>query len=205
MKTIILGFDEIETAAGLLKKGEVVAFPTETVYGLGVIYDNEEAYKKLIDAKKRAPNKPFTLMCSSLEESINFIDIDNRTKRLMERFFPGQLTVIVKAKKGLPSWVTLGSEFIGIRIPDSEFVRSLIAKVGKPCLVTSANKSGEPTSTLFEDVEATFAGEISAIVKGKCVSNEASTIIKIDDNGPSLIRSGPIDFNKIIEAWEEEI
>lgn len=202
MKTIKLNQSEIEKAAEVLRNGEILAFPTETVYGVGVVYDNESAFKKLVNLKKRPPNKPFALMCASLEEALRYVDISEKSKKVMERFLPGELTVLVNAKKNLPSWVTLGTNVIGIRVPDDKYIRDLFHLLRKPCLVTSANRSGEPTSKYYEDTLRIFDGECAAIVKGECNSLIPTTIINLtNEDSISLVREGPISFDTIESFW----
>ncbi len=202
MKTIKFEESDIENAAKVLQNGEILVFPTETVYGLGGIFDNEEAFNKMVEIKRRPPNKPFSLMCSSLNEAFAYCSVSEKAKRVMEEFLPGELTVLVKAKKDLPHWVTLGTDVIGIRVPDDDYIRSLFKAVGKPCLVTSANRSGEPTSRYYEEVVSIFDGECAGIVKGECVSLTPSTIIDLSkDDELTLIRKGPIPFEKIEQYW----
>lgn len=202
MKTLKLEEKDIDIAANVLRNGEILAFPTETVYGVGAVYDNEEAFKKLVNLKKRPPNKPIALMCTSVEEALNYVNVSEKAKKVMERFLPGELTVLVNAKKDLPNWVTLGTDVIGIRVPDSHYIQSLFKKVGKPCLVTSANRSGEPTSREYEEVVSIFDGECAGIVKGKCVSLTPSTIVNLtSDDNISLVRNGPIPFEEIESYW----
>jgi L-threonylcarbamoyladenylate synthase len=193
---------DIEISAKVLQNGEILAFPTETVYGVGVVYDNENAFKKLVNLKKRPPNKPFALMCSSMKQAFEYIDVSEKAKAVMDKFLPGELTVLVHAKKDLPEWVTLGTGIIGIRVPDSPFVDGLIEKVGKPCLVTSANRSGEPTSRFYDEVLKIFDNEVGGIVKGECCSLTPTTIVNLTkDDEISLVREGPIPFEQIESYW----
>lgn len=195
---------DIEISAKVLRNGEILAFPTETVYGVGVIFDNEAAFKKLVNLKKRPPNKPFQLMCSSLEQALKYVEAGPKALAIMKEFLPGELTVLVHSKPGLPEQVTLGTGVVGIRVPASDFVQKMIAKVGKPCLVTSANRSGEPTSTKYEEVLKVFDGEIGGIVKGECTSLVASTVVDVtSENEIKLIREGPVPFAKLQEAWRK--
>lgn len=199
----ILEEKDIKIAAKVLQNGDVLAFPTETVYGVGVIYDSEEAFNKLVALKKRPPNKPFALMCSSVEEADNYIVINEKTKKLMAHFLPGEITFLVKSRPDLPTWVTLGTDTIGIRVPASDFCVNLFKEVGKPCLVTSANMSGEPTLRFFEEVKAQFDGQVGAIVKGECTSLTPTTIVLILDSGIKLVREGPVPFEEIENYWKE--
>ena len=195
---------DIESAARVLREGQILVFPTETVYGIGVVFDSETAFERLVAVKKRPPSKPFALMCSSLEEAFRYIDIDAKARAVMERYLPGELTVLVPAKKELPTHVTLGTGIIGIRVPASDYVQKLIAKVGKPCLVTSANISGQPTSTNYSEVLPIFTGLVGGIVKGECTSLLASTIVDLADGRQiTLIRQGKIPFEDLEKTWRE--
>jgi L-threonylcarbamoyladenylate synthase len=194
----------IVEAAQILLEGEVLAFPTETVYGLGVVYDSKIAFDKLVTLKKRPPNKPFALMCSSKKQADSYIEAGPKAQAVMEQYLPGELTVLVNAKKDLPTWVTLGTGVIGIRVPASEFVCRMIEDVGKPCLVTSANLSGDPTSKYFEEVKRIFNGQVGGIVKGECKSLTPSTIVDLtSENEIKLVREGPVPFAKLEKAWRE--
>lgn len=199
----ILSLKEINEAASVLLNEDVLGFPTETVYGVGVVFDSKVAFERLVNLKRRSPDKPFAMMCESLDEAFNYIDVSPKAKKLMNHFLPGELTVLVKAKPELPEWVTLGTGVIGIRVPDSSYVKSLIKKVGKPLLVTSANKSGEPTTKVFEEVVEVFDGELKAIVEGKCESLIPTTIVNLSKDSLSLVREGPIPFDTIKKFWEE--
>jgi L-threonylcarbamoyladenylate synthase len=195
---------DIKIAANLLRKGEILVFPTETVYGIGVVYDSKEAFTHLVETKKRPPSKPFSLMCSSLDQAFAYVDVGPKAQAIMKRFLPGELTVLVHAKKDLPEHVTLGTGIIGIRVPDSPYVQALIAAVGKPCLVTSANISGQPTSTNYDEVLKVFDGLVGGIVKGECTSLVASTIVDLtSEDEMKLVREGPIPFQTLQEAWRK--
>ena len=107
---------DISKYASILINGGIIAFPTETVYGFGVIFDDEKAYEKLINIKRRPPEKPFTLMCEKTSD----------IKKIINKFMPGQLTIILKAKPGLPSFVVSKDNTVGIRISSHPIVQSLI-------------------------------------------------------------------------------
>lgn len=204
MKTMKLTKDDIEQAAKILQDGEVLIFPTETVYGLGGIYDDERAFQKMVAIKKRPPNKPFALMCTSVEQALQYCKVNDKAIKIMQHFLPGELTVLVHAKENLPQWVTLGTGIIGIRVPDDNYIRSLFATVGKPCLVTSANRSGEPTSRYYEEVVRLFDEECAGIVQGECVSLMPSTIVNLTkDDSISLVREGPVPFATIESYWRD--
>ena len=202
MKTIVTKFKD-EKIYPSIRENLVVAFPTETVYGLGVIYNSKEAFDNLVSVKKRNPDKPFTLMLGNKDEIEKYATFSQKTKKIIEKFMPGEITLLLKPKKDLYSWVTLGSEYIGIRVPGSKDVCDLINEVGEPMLVTSANISSEPVCKDFDEVYNVFNNKVSIIVKGEVLSKVPSTIV-ICDEELILVREGGIPFNKIKEIWEKE-
>lgn len=201
MKTLLLSVNELETAKDILLNGDIVGFPTETVYGLGVIYDQEEAFEKLMKAKNRPENKPFTLMCSSLEMIEKYAVINDKIEMLIRRFMPGPLTLILKRKCGLPNYVTAGGDYVGVRISEHPMVIDLIRKVGKPLLVPSANKSGEKPLSLYKDVYRKFNGEIAGLIKENALNDLPSTIIKIEEDNIICMRKGSLSLEEINEYW----
>lgn len=202
METKLISQKQIILAVNALKNEEVIAFPTETVFGLGVVFDSEKAYQKLVNVKKRPPMQPFTLMVADKEDIDKFAFIDGDTKKIIDKFMPGPLTLILRVKDNVPPFVTLGSGFIGIRISSLPLVRNLIRKVGKPLLVPSANKHGEAPGIEDQEVLAIFNGEIPVVIEGKSTSNVPSTIIKID-GGINLIREGAISLEQIYNVIEK--
>lgn len=192
--------NELQKAANILAFGGLIAFPTETVFGLGVVFDNSKSYKKLIEVKRRPPDKPFTLMCSDVNEIEHYAEVNEIAKALINAYMPGQFTIILKAKEGLPEYVVSKEGNVGIRISGDENVRKLIKLVGKPLLVPSANKSGEQPLTNSKDVEKVFSEEIDAVIEGESNSNIPSTIVLVD-NGVHILREGIIkesDINKLL-------
>lgn len=200
----ILNSSQLDEAAQLLNEGKVIAFPTETVFGLGVIFDNKEAYDELVKVKRRPPTKPFTLMLADREDVEKYTELNKVSRTIVNEFMPGQITLIVKAKPGLPSWCVSDVGNIGIRIADYDLVRDLIRKTGKPLLVPSANKSGEEPALSAYDVVDAFGNEISAVIDGKTVSNQPSTIILVEDKHTNIIREGAIKIDEIKRAIEKE-
>lgn len=199
MKTQVLKANNLKPASLALLSGEVVAFPTETVFGLGVIFDDEKAYQKLVAIKERPPTQPFTLMCASTLEIEKYAELSVEAKKIVKTFMPGPLTIIVKVKADVPSFVTLGTGYIGIRVSESKLVQDLIRLTGKPLLVPSANKHGVNPCLSSESVYEAFNGELPYIIEGASISNIPSTIIKINDK-IELIRTGSIPFTKILET-----
>lgn len=200
MKTIRFEKEDIEAVVELLQEGNVVAFPTDTVYGLAVIYENEEALEALKVSKGRAEDKPIPTMVSSLKQIEEIAKVDDRVRRLADAFMPGAFTIILKKKESLPAYITNGFDTVGIRMPDDAFVLELIEKCGKPLLVTSANLSGEETGITDEQVLSQLDGRIDAIVMGEAKGKVASTIVDLSKEEPVIIRSGPIEESAILSV-----
>ena len=200
----ILKQNELDEAAKLLKEGKVIAFPTETVYGLGVVYDDQKAYDSLCQIKRRPPEKPFTLMLADVKEVGKYADLNKQAKALVEAFMPGQFTLITKANEGLPAWCVSNTGNVGIRIADYDLIRDLIRKTGKPLLVPSANRSGEQPATTAYDVVEVFGEELAAVVEGESISNIPSTIVFVGDKYSDVFREGAVKIEDIKRVISEE-
>lgn len=191
--------DEISSnAANSLKNHGIIAFPTETVMGLGVSYDDEEAFNKLNRVKGRPENKPYSLMLGDINEISKYAYISEQEQKVINAFLPGPLTILLK-KKELPKWVTLDSEYVGIRVPDIEIIKTTLKKFGKPILAPSANRSGEAPALTSENVSVIFKDELDFIIPGNALNGTPSTIVLIKD-GVNIIREGIITKKQIEEA-----
>jgi L-threonylcarbamoyladenylate synthase len=200
----ILKSNELEKAAELLRAGEVIAFPTETVFGLGVVYDNKEAYDKLVKVKRRPPFKPFTLMLADIEDVEKYAELNEAARKIVDNFMPGQITMITKAKPGLPAWCVSEIGRVGVRIADYDLIRDLIRKTGKPLLVPSANRAGEEPGTTAEEVANTFGDEFPAVVEGKTVSNMPSTVVMVEEDYTHVFREGAVKLEDIKKVISKE-
>jgi L-threonylcarbamoyladenylate synthase len=201
MNTKIVDFKSNELIESI-RKGEVDAFPTETVYGLGCIASKEEAFEAMVSVKNRRPDKPFTLMLSSPNEVEKYAEVNEKTNKLIKKYMPGEITLLLKPKAHLPHWVTLNSKYLGVRVAGKEEVCDLIARVGEPMLVTSANISGQASNADFKGTFEVFNNKIPYIVDGETKSAVPSTIVICDDE-ISLVREGTIKFEEIKKTWEE--
>ena len=194
---------QYKKASKILQNGGLIAFPTETVYGLGVIFDNEQSYERLINVKRRPPEKPFTLMCGSLDDIKKYAYVNELAQTLIDAFMPGQFTIILKAKENLPRWVVSKEGNVGIRISDDKFVQNLIIETGKPLLVPSANRSGENPCHTSNEVKDSLGNDLDAIIIGESVSNIPSTIVFVDDS-VHIIRLGEISESEIKNVIKEK-
>lgn len=198
--TIIYEKEQLSEIIAAVQAGQTIAFPTDTVYGLGVISTDAQALERLKAAKGRPDSKPIPTMVASVEQLRTVACVDERAEKIAEEFLPGALTMVMKRQADLPEYMTNGWETIGVRMPDDAFVLALIAGCGAPMLVSSANRSGEATGTTFEEVMRQLDGRIDGIVKGTCGCMSASTIIDLSQDEVKVLREGPITKAQIEEA-----
>lgn len=187
----------LEDALKALNDHQVIAFPTETVFGLGVFYDDFEAYNLLNKVKNRHEDKPYTMMLYDINEINKYADVDKKYLPIIKKYMPGSLTILVKAKENVPNYVTHNTKIIGIRIPSNKEALELLRFVKKPLLVPSANKADQKPALCDEEVNAIFGNEISVIIPGKAIGGQASTIIDLTGEEIKLIRKGPIPLEEL--------
>ena len=181
----------------ILNHGGVVAFPTDTVYGLAVRYDLKEAILKMKEAKQRPETKPFPMMVSSKAQIERVAVTDARSQKLIDHWMPGALTLVFKKRPEVDELVTNGFPTIGIRMPDDEFVLEIINRVGVPLLVPSANLSGQPSCTTSEEVLKQLDGRIDAVVLGESGASTASTVCDTTGDELKILRQGPIKLEDL--------
>lgn len=198
--------DILEKAVGILNKGGIIAYPTETFYGLGVRFDIEDSLKKLYALKKRPEEKPMPLIVGSREMlSMVTESISTTAETLMDRFWPGPLTLILKAKKGLSKYLTASTANIAVRIPGESIALRLAREAGFPITATSANISGEPPADNAETVLKYFGNKIDLIIDGgKTHGCLPSTIVDVTEGSIKVVREGVISvsFLKNISIFE---
>lgn len=187
----------LNNAFRALNNHKVIAFPTETVYGLGVFYDDKEAYELLNKVKNRREDKPYTMMLSDIKEISRYAFIKDKYLSIINKYMPGSLTILVTANGCVPAYVSHGTGIIGIRIPSNKEALDLLKFVKKPLLVPSANKADQKPALSADEVKAIFANEVEVIIPGQISSGEPSTIIDLTGDEIKLIRKGPIPFEEL--------
>lgn len=199
MITELLGLEGIARAADLLKRGELVAFPTETVYGLGAYIYDAGAVQSIFRVKGRPSDNPLIAHVSSFEQVEEIAcEIPDSFHLLKDRFFPGPLTVIVKRHPSVPSVVSAGLDSIALRMSSHPIALKLIELVGSPLVAPSANLSGKPSSTQPAHVLLDFDGKIAAVIDGgKTDIGIESTVISLLGAHPMLLRPGFVTKEEI--------
>lgn len=192
----------LEEAGELIRQGKIVVFPTETVYGIGTNGLDKNAVKKLYEVKQRPLNKPISLLVSNME-MVNSIakDITEIEYKIMKKFFPGPLTIILKKKDIVPNVVTAGQNTVGIRMPRGEIARKLVEYANVPIATPSANISGEPSGTNMQEIKKHFEGKVDYFIDGgNSELGLASTIVQVVDGKPQILRQGSITYEQIIKS-----
>lgn len=189
-----IDYTKLKEPAEVIKKGGIVIFPTETVYGIGANGLDENAVEKLYDIKQRPLNKPISLLVSDMN-MVNEIakDITELEYKLMEKFFPGPFTIILKKRDIVSNIVTAGKDTVGIRMPSGEIARKLIEYANVPIATPSANISGKPSGTNLDEIMKDFNNKIDYCIDGgESKLGIASTIVKVINNTPHILRQGTI-------------
>ena len=196
MKTQILKPDKksIELACSLIKNGEVVGVPTETVYGLAGDANNPEAIKKIFEAKGRPADNPLIVHISNLSQLDGLVrEFSNDAKALADAFWPGPLTIIMPKGKNVCDATCAGLDSVGIRMPANEIARQIIEKSNTPFAAPSANISGKPSPTNANDVFEDMNGKISLVIDGgECQAGVESTVVSVLNDTPIILRPGVV-------------
>ncbi len=190
---------QIQKGVQILKEGGLVAYPTDTVYGLGANAFNREAVEKIYEIKKRPRQLAFPLLLASINQVADVAGyIPEIAWLLMKHFWPGGLTVVLPKKTNLPDYLTCGGTTVAVRIPNHPVPLALINGLGAPLIGTSANLSGQPSALTAEEVEAQLGGKISLIINGgRCPGGVESTIVDISQEVPRILRQGLISKEEI--------
>lgn len=195
-------FEKLKEPAKIIKNGGIVIFPTETVYGIGTNGFNEDGIRRIYELKKRDFSKPISLLVSNME-MVKMVakDISDLEYALMKRFFPGPFTIILKKKKDVPDILTANGDTVGVRMPSGEIAKKLIEYAGVPIATPSANISGRPSGTNIDDIIKDFDGKVDCVIdSGESKLGIASTIVKVVNGVPYILREGTITREKVEEV-----
>jgi L-threonylcarbamoyladenylate synthase len=203
-KILKIGADNSEEkiltqAAEIIAGGGIIAYPTETFYGLGADATNNEAIQKIFVVKGRDFKNPVSLIIANENDIQPLVqDVPETAKKLMDKFWPGALTIVFSASNDVSSLLTAGSGKIGLRISSHPIALKIVQKIKRPLTATSANQSGMPECTLASEVNKQIGDKIDAIVDwGETKGDKASTLIDITCNPPVILREGAISRKAI--------
>ena len=184
----------ISQVVDVLKKGGVVAYPTDTMYGIGCDIFQQKAVKRVHQIKRRPKHKPFSFMCSDLKNISQYAHVSNTAYRLMKKNLPGPYTFVLPGSKLVPKIMLTKQKTVGIRVPDNPICQAMIEELGNPILTTSAQ--GEDRERLVIDgldVEDLFGSQVDLIIDGGEVYPEPSTVVSLLGDEPEILREGKGD------------
>lgn len=199
--------DDPEEAARILASGQLVAFPTETVYGLGADALDLDAVHAIFDAKGRPSDNPLIVHVAS-ESDVAAVarDVSDAARVLMERFFPGPLTLILPKRDAVPDVVTAGLDTVGVRMPRHPVAMAFLEACGTPVAAPSANRSGRPSPTTWKAVYEDLDGRIACILKGgRTDAGVESTVVDCTTDPPAVLRPGAVSLEVLREALQEAL
>lgn len=192
-------YQKLKYPAGIIKCGGIVVFPTETVYGIGTNGLDRKAVERLYRIKERPLDKPISLLVSDFEMIEKVAkNISEKEYKIMKKFFPGPLTIILNKKDIVPDIVTSGGSTVGIRMPKEEITRKLIEYARVPIAAPSANISGKPSGIELTEIIKEFEGKADYFIDGgKSEIGISSTIVQVVEDIPYILREGSISKKEI--------
>ena len=181
---------ELQEVKRVLKAGGIIAFPTDTVYGLACDAYNKKAIERLFQIKNRPAYKPINVLTDSVEKMYRVVEeINHKELELISKYMPGDLTIILKKNNKVPSTLTAGIDTIGVRIPNNKVALTILQNYKNPLAVTSANISGEKSGVEVADFIDTFRNKIDIIVDGgKAEIGKVSTIVQVKEDNIKILR-----------------
>ena len=189
--------ENLDKIVQCFQAGKVLAFPTDTVYGIGVSLKSREAIDKFYQIKKRPLDKPSQILVSDNQMLYEYVDkVSMETQNLIDHFWPGALTLIFNASLAVPRIVTQDGT-VGVRMPNYPLLQEVITRLGCPLVAGSANFAGKPVPTSFENIDSKLAKNLDGIISGLILLNKESTVIDVRNSRLKLIREGAISLQDI--------
>jgi L-threonylcarbamoyladenylate synthase len=187
---------DLDAAADAVRDGELVVYPTETVYGLGADALDPDAVERVFEAKGRDRDDPISLAVPDVETALEYVQVSDRERRFMDRFLPGPVTVVCERRDSVPDALTAGLDRVGVRIPDHDLAFALLDRVA-PITATSANVTGRPSVTRLADLDHEIREAAAVVLDGGETGGTASTVVDVERG--EIHRRGTIADE--IEAW----
>ena len=180
----------IAQVARSLQDGGVIAYPTDTTYGIGCSIFNKKGLERIYQVKQRDKRKPFSFICSDLAEVSRYARLTNMAFKAMKRCLPGPYTFVLEASREVPDLLTTRQKTVGIRIPDNRICMAIVQQLGAPIVTTSANLTGEePVGDPYE-IQRLFGSGLDLVVDGGLLTTDVSTVISMIDDRPAVLRQG---------------
>jgi len=180
----------INRVVDILKEGGVIAYPTDTYYGIGCDIMNKKAIQRIYQLKQRDKGKPFSFICSDLKNISHYAKVSNYAYKTMRRLLPGPYTFVLEGSKQVPKMMLTRRKTAGIRVPEHPICIALVSELGNPIISTSATK---PDGSVFDHpsfIDEWFGSRLDAVIDGGTAPNEPSSVISLNDDIPEVIRKG---------------
>lgn len=188
----------IQKAVEALEGGQLVIYPTDTVYGLGCSINNKQAIERIYKIKGKSKFAPMSIICSSIRDAAKYARISNFAFRVMKRCFPGPFTVVLEATREIPKLMLTRQKEIGIRIPDNKVVIEIVELLGHPVITSSINLPGEEILNDPEKIAEIYSGKVDLLLNaGPLPEPVPSTVLRIEDNTVEILREGKGDPARI--------
>lgn len=180
----------ITRVVDVLEKGGVIAYPTDTTYGIGCSILNKKGIERIYSIKQREKKKPFSFICSDLSDIARYAKVSNYQYKVMKRLLPGAYTFVLPASSTVPDLLVTKQKTVGIRIPDNPICLAIVGQLGHPIITTSANRSGEdPIGDPFV-VDNELGRQLDLVVDGGVLSASVSSVVSLIDDVPDILRRG---------------
>ncbi|HOP40030.1 MAG TPA: L-threonylcarbamoyladenylate synthase [Geobacteraceae bacterium] len=185
----------ISRVVEILDKGGVIAYPTDTTYGIGCSILNKRGIERIYTIKQRERKKPFSFICSDLSDIARYARVSNFQYKVMRRLLPGPYTFVLNATNLVPGLLVTKQKTVGIRIPDNRICLAIVRELGHPIITTSANRSGEEPIGNPSLVEHELGKQLDLVVDGGVLSATVSSVVSLIDDIPTVLRKGTGDVS----------
>jgi tRNA threonylcarbamoyl adenosine modification protein (Sua5/YciO/YrdC/YwlC family) len=185
----------ISKVVAILKEGGIIAYPTDTIYGIGCDIFNQRAIQKIYQLKQRSPNQPFSFICSDLKNISHYAKVSNYAYKTMRRLLPGPYTFVLEGSKLVPKIMLTRRKTAGIRVPNNAICLALVAGLGNPIITTSASK---PDGGILNDpylIDELYRSRIQIVIDGGPVAGLPSSVISLINDSPEVLRKGMGDVS----------
>lgn len=185
----------ISRVVACLRDGGIIAYPTDTTYGIGCSIFNKKGIERIYQMKRREHKKPFSFICPSLSEVARFARVSNTAFKILKRYLPGPYTFVLEATRDVPDLLLTRQKTAGIRIPDNRICLEIVQMLGNPIVTTSANLSGEEPTGTPGIIEEVFGKQLDIVVDGGELTNEVSSVVSLIGDIPEILRVGTGDLS----------
>lgn len=185
----------ISRVKALLESGSIIAYPTDTTYGIGCSIFNKKGIERIYQLKQREKRKPFSFICSDLSEVARYAKVSNYAFKVLKRLLPGPFTFVLDSSSVVPDLLITRQKTVGIRIPDNRICLAIVKELGHPIITTSANRSGEEPIGDPHAIDLEMGKELDLIVDGGFLPPDVSSVVSLINDSPEVLRQGVGDVS----------